>query len=165
MFCTECGNQVPENARFCTKCGKALAQTAPQPAAQPMYQPAPQYAAQPAPQYTPQPAVEPKKVDVTVIYPDGKSDVGTLLIYPTEIVVIRKSRFMLYAFGFLGYLLDKGKETLRLPVSQVAFAKREQAGLNKNAFRITMNNGESFQFFLNNPKKNLPYLEAVIGQR
>ena len=157
MFCTECGNKLPDNARFCTKCGKALAQAAPQPAAQPMYQPAPQYAAQPV--------IEPRKFDMTVTYPDGKADIGYILVSPTEIVVIKKSIFMRGMFGYLGHLLDKGKESLRLPVSQIAFAEREQSGLNKNAFRITMNNGESFLFFLQNPKKNLPYLEAIIGNR
>lgn len=165
MFCTECGNKLPDNARFCTKCGKALAQAAPQPAAQPMYQPAPQYAAQPVPQYAPQPVMEPRKINMTVNYPNGKSEIGYILVSPTEIVVVKKSVATQAMFGYLGYMLDRGKETLRFPISQIAFAEREQSGLNKNAFRITMNNGESFLFFLQNPKKNLPYLEAIIGNR
>ena len=153
MFCTECGNKVADNARFCTKCGKALARATPQ------------YAAQPAPQYAPQPVMEPRKVNATVTYPGGKSDIGYVLIYPTEIVVIKKSVIMQGMFGYMGSLLDKGRESLRLPVSQIAFAEREQAGLNKNVFRITMNNGESFQFFLQNPKKNLPYLEEILKDK
>lgn len=161
MFCTQCGNKVADNARFCTKCGKALAQSVAQPTPQPAVQPA----YQPALQYAPQPVMEPKKVNATVTYPGGKSDVGYVLISPAEIVVIKKSMLMQGVFGYLGWLLDSGKVSLRLPVSQIAFAEREQAGLNKNAFRITMDNGESFLFFLQNPKKNLPYLEEILKDK
>lgn len=45
MFCTKCGNVVPENASFCPICGASLKST---------NQPAPQQA--PAPAYTPAPA-------------------------------------------------------------------------------------------------------------
>ena len=48
MFCTNCGSQVADGARFCTSCGAAIPAAAPQPA-QPQYQqPQP---AQPQSQY------------------------------------------------------------------------------------------------------------------
>ncbi|MBR5931133.1 MAG: zinc ribbon domain-containing protein [Lachnospiraceae bacterium] len=53
MFCTNCGNQVPDGAKFCTACGAPIGQRAPQQpqqAAAPVYQQAPVRAAAPAPQ-------------------------------------------------------------------------------------------------------------------
>ena len=54
MFCSNCGKQNPDNARFCASCGTPFTETpGPQyapPPPQPQYAPPPQYAAPPAQQ-------------------------------------------------------------------------------------------------------------------
>ena len=58
MFCTKCGSQLAEGARFCSRCGAPVAQPVAQPAVQ---TPPPQnsYPAQPAPAAAPQPQMAP----------------------------------------------------------------------------------------------------------
>lgn len=64
MFCTNCGKQQPDGAKFCTNCGASLAvpksagQTMQQPVAQ-QPAPAPAPAAAPAPTPTPEPDKKP----------------------------------------------------------------------------------------------------------
>ena len=57
-FCTQCGQQLPENSRFCTNCGTPIPEE-PQPQ-QEYTQPEPQQAyTQPQPQTNPQPEPQP----------------------------------------------------------------------------------------------------------
>lgn len=66
MFCSKCGNQIPEGAAFCSVCGTAVTQPAPsaQPAVQPVVQPPVQPVMQPLVQ--PQAAAQPAKPNVAV---------------------------------------------------------------------------------------------------
>jgi TM2 domain-containing membrane protein YozV len=66
MFCSNCGKQNPDNAKFCDGCGQPVASTAAPQYAPPRQQqytppPQPQYAPPPPPQYAPpQPPVYPQ---------------------------------------------------------------------------------------------------------
>ncbi len=85
-FCTHCGAQLPDGARFCTSCGTPVAAAptvnpAPQPQAPVQQAPqpqAPQYNQPVQPRPTPQPAAEPPRgividapADATVTISDG----------------------------------------------------------------------------------------------
>lgn len=61
MFCTKCGAQIADNARFCTSCGATLETSAPvvTPVAEPAPAVNPVPAAEPAPATNDAPAVEP----------------------------------------------------------------------------------------------------------
>jgi TM2 domain-containing membrane protein YozV len=58
MFCSNCGKQNPDNARFCANCGATITDqpnpqyTTPPPQPQPQYSPPPQAAVQPPSQHT-----------------------------------------------------------------------------------------------------------------
>lgn len=78
MFCTKCGNNIPEGTKFCTKCGapapvlppKPVAPTpAPAPKAAPTPTPAPAPAPAPAPKAAPTPAPTPKPASAPVPAP------------------------------------------------------------------------------------------------
>jgi hypothetical protein len=71
MFCSNCGRENPDNAKFCASCGNLIADTPNQqhaPPPQPQYAPPPQpqYAPPPQPQYAPpfQPQNAPQPVRV-----------------------------------------------------------------------------------------------------
>ena len=53
MYCSNCGNQNPEEARFCTSCGQPLTARSQQPPQSGEYQPPPQYD---VPSYAPPPS-------------------------------------------------------------------------------------------------------------
>jgi hypothetical protein len=53
--------------------------------------------------------------------------------------------FVMVLFGIIGNLLFKGKETLRLNISDIISGHKENFRLNKNAYHITMKNGETIE--------------------
>lgn len=65
MFCTNCGAQIPDGARFCTSCGAAQGDAPRQPEPQPAPEPMPV----PQPELQPVPAPEPVQQPTSVIPP------------------------------------------------------------------------------------------------
>ncbi len=62
MFCTNCGNNIPDGSKFCTFCG-AVVEVAPiqpesQPTAEAQFQPEPVAQPQPAVQFQPEPVIQ-----------------------------------------------------------------------------------------------------------
>lgn len=140
MFCSKCGNAVAENARFCTNCGNALAQTASQN------------------------TVEPIVDGVNLFFPDKHNEIGRVLIFPNEILVAQCD-FIRNSDDYLSNFLNTAVLTLRLPVSEIVSGKKARFRINPNAYHITMRNGETFVFCLDNPKTTIPHLDAIIGRR
>ncbi len=52
MFCSNCGNKLPDNAKFCTECGAKIASAESQPTQQPASAPAFEPVAEKTPVYS-----------------------------------------------------------------------------------------------------------------
>ena len=78
MFCTNCGNQIPDGAKFCTVCGAPVRAAAPVRAQQPTYQTQQQPAYQAAPQAVPVYAVPAAKAKQTTRWPVSTGIMGIL---------------------------------------------------------------------------------------
>ncbi len=144
MFCSKCGRPVGEEARFCSNCGTAISYNTSSP-------------------ITP---IEHNQIKdgVNIFYPDGHNEMGYVLISSTEIIVFKKSQLIRAAFGLVGSMLDKGKETARINISDIANGYKERFRLNKNAYHIRMKNGDTYIFCFDKHKTTIPYLESVIRQ-
>ena len=99
---------------------------------------------------------------INIFYPDGHNEVGRIHVSSTEIIIFKKSMFVMVLFGIIGNLLFKGKETLRLNISDIISGHKEKFRLNKNAYHITTKNGETYILCFDSPKKMIPYLESLI---
>lgn len=166
MFCSNCGTQVQDNARFCYKCGSAITQNA-QPSANTYQQPGvyeqPNVYQQPV---QPQPTVSYSntqvKDGVNVVFPDGHNEIGDIYISATEIVFIKKSKAVRAAFGFLGSAIENGQERFRINVSDIAGGCKTRIGINPNVYQITLRDGQIFKLCLNKPK-TISYLQGRFG--
>ena len=89
MFCTNCGNQVPDGAKFCTVCGAPIAQNAPAPQneASPVRQAPPVRAQQPAYQAAPQ---------AVPVYAVPAAKAGKLTKWPVSTGIMGILHFLLY---------------------------------------------------------------------
>ena len=88
MFCSNCGKQNPDNAKFCASCGASFTNTlGPQyapPPPQPQYAPPPQYGAPPAQQTIinmAPPPVFPGMQAATVVSPKSKMTAALLAFF------------------------------------------------------------------------------------
>ena len=148
MFCSNCGTQIEDHARFCYNCGSAITQNASQPG---------NYQQPNAYQQNYQ-----DKFGVNIVYPDGHNEIGDLYITATEMVFVKKSKAVRLAFGFLGSALENGEATLRLNIADIVRGGRTKIGLNPHVYQITLRNGEAYKLCVNNPAK-LSYLEGRFG--
>jgi len=107
MFCSNCGNQIPDNTPFCNYCG-AQQQTVQ--SAQYNPQPTPQPVPQPTPQYNPQPPVQKKK----------KSNGALIVIIVVLVLVIA---FLIGKFIIAPYFLSdpepETEYTTEVPVPEI----------------------------------------------
>lgn len=157
MNCPRCGTFVENDACFCSECGIALAQSAPNACPTP---PANTYQAPPQSSYN----TAAQKCGVTVVYPDGHSEIGDLYISPAEITFVKKSKAVRLAFGFLGSAIEDGEQSLRLRVCDIVGGCRTRIGLNHNVYQITLNNGATFKICFN-MGKNITLLENLLMRR
>ena len=68
---------------------------------------------------------------IRVFYPDGHSEIGKIYIFPTEIVVYKKSMAIRLAFGLVGSFFDNGNESLRFNICDIINAQQAQFRLKK----------------------------------
>jgi TM2 domain-containing membrane protein YozV len=89
MFCSNCGKQNPDNAKFCDNCGKPIVN-----AAAPQYSPPPQqqYAPPPPPQYAPPPQPQYAPPPQPVYQQPPPSPFAAPQFPPAEAVISPKSR-------------------------------------------------------------------------
>ncbi len=166
MFCSNCGTQVQDNARFCYKCGSAIAQNTQQASTsyeQPDTYQQPNVYQQPAPS---QPAASYNNVQVkdgvNIVFPDGHNEIGDIHIFANEIIFIKKSKAVRVAFGFLGSAVENGDERLRINVSDIVSGCKTRIGINPNVYQITLRDGQVFKLCLNKPK-TISYLQGRFG--
>ena len=81
MFCTNCGNQIPDGAKFCTVCGAPVRAEAPVRAQQQTYQTQQQPVYQAAPQAVPVYAVPAAKAKQTTRWPVSTGIMGILHLF------------------------------------------------------------------------------------
>ena len=62
MFCSNCGNRLPEDALFCNQCGHRVRRPAPEPEPEPVFEPEPAPEPEPVFEPEPEPAPEPEPV-------------------------------------------------------------------------------------------------------
>lgn len=156
MFCSQCGTQVDDTARFCYRCGSPITQgPTPSNSYQTNY-------SQPAQPTSPQPPASNVKDRVNIVYPDGHSEIGDLYISASEIVFVKKSKTVLVAFGYVGNRMENGQEALRLQVSDIVSGQRTRIGLNRNVYQITLRDGNTYRLCLSHPG-TITYLEGRFG--
>lgn len=145
MFCPKCGKPVGEAACFCANCGNAIVRNTSRPATQGEYMQI--------------------KDGVSIFYPNGHNEIGYVLITTTEIIVYKKSKFVMLAFGMIGTMLDEGQEAMRIRISEIANGYKERFRLNKNAYYLNMKNGDTYIMCFDKHKTTIPYLDSLIGRR
>ena len=145
MFCSKCGKPVGEEARFCSHFGAAVVLNTSRPTVPTGYSQI--------------------KDGVNIFYPNGHNEIGYVLISPTEIIVYKKSKVVMAAFGLVGTLLDEGQEAMRIRISEIANGYKERFRLNKNAYYINMKNGDTYIMCFDKHKTTIPYLDSLIGRR
>ncbi len=101
---------------------------------------------------------------INIFYPNGGNDLGRVVISENEIVIYKKSIASVVGLGLLGSILDKGKENLRINISDIVSGKQERFRLSKNAYHITMRDGNTYVLIFDRPKTTIPYLEKLIGK-
>lgn len=156
MFCTRCGAQVENNAAFCQVCGNALAQSAYQ---QPVSQP--EYQQQVYQQYNYKENYL-EKFGINMVYPNGRNDIGDLYVTATEIIFVKKSKAVRFAFGLIGSTIESGEEKVRINIADVVVGGKTSIGINTNVYQLTLRNGEVYKLCVNNPAKLL-YLRQIFG--
>lgn len=159
MFCSQCGTQLENTARFCFNCGSPVSSGA---QTSNTYQPpvGRQPAANGASNYTEK---QQEHFGVNIVYPDGRyNEIGDLYITDTEMIFVKKSKGVRIAFGFLGTAMQQGEEKLRFNLADIISGGRTRIGLNSNVYQITLRNGDTYKLCVNNPAK-LSYLERMFG--
>ena len=103
--------------------------------------------------------------EVTIFYPNGKFEVGRVVITPTELVFYKKSIVGMSAFGLVGSFLMKGKEHLRIPMQEIVGGRQDRFRANKKACYITLRDGKEWVLVFGKPDQSIPYLASLITCR
>ena len=162
IFCSNCGTQVQDTAKFCFRCGSPIysgGQAAPEPQTvnpQPAYQ-------QPAAPDTGYRSNHQECFGVNIVYPDGRhNEIGDLYITASELIFVKKSKGVRIAFGFVGSAIEQGEEKLRISFGEIAGGRRTRLGINPNVYEINLRNGQTYKLCVNNPGK-ISCLEQRFG--
>lgn len=112
---------------------------------------------------------------INIFYPNGRNDLGRVVISPTEIIIserqsgfvggVTASASVVGAHG-LSLILDKlnkEKESLRISIGDIITGKQQRFRLNKNAYYITMKDGSTYVLIFDRPKTTIPYLDSLIN--
>ena len=94
--------------------------------------------------------------------PNGSNFFGKIEITGSEMIIFKKSKWIVYLFGLLGNALAKGKEELRIRFADIAEAKKERYMLNKNAYYVTTKQGYTYILIFDHPKTTIEYLNSLI---
>ncbi len=99
---------------------------------------------------------------INFFMPDGRNFFGKIQITGSEMIIYKKSKWILLLFGMIGNALARGKEELRIRFEDIAEAKKERYMLNKNAYYVTMKDGYEYILIFDHPRATIDYLNSMI---
>ena len=158
MFCSKCGNQLVDNARFCTKCGAPVAagtqgarQTNIQPVAM-RQEYAQNAAAQPG-----RPAVDPETVLYQGVCLKRENTIRTL---PGDAVINYNGLFYYKRQAFMN-MTGKREPDFFVPSSEVMDITTSVKDMNK-VMELHMRDGSVLEFYSPKFKKMLEAMETAV---
>lgn len=99
---------------------------------------------------------------INIFYPDKHNVMGKMYITNEEIIIYKRSVATLLGLRTVGVLLDGNKPILRINIADIIEGKKERFRLNKNAFYLTLKDGNTYICCFDKPKITIPYLEGLI---
>jgi len=99
---------------------------------------------------------------IKFFYTDGCHFAGRIKITNSEIIIYKKSICTVLFLGIIGDIFIRGKEHLRIQINNIANLKKDRYKRNKNACYMTLQSGETYIIFLNNPQETIDYLNYRI---
>jgi hypothetical protein len=115
---------------------------------------------------------------IVLHYPDGSCFLGCVKINDTEMFFFKKSGKGIYnrisivsggiASGVYNSLIPNAlaseEKKNGIQIDEIVEAKRKRFRLNKNAYYVTLKDGNTYIMIFDNPNSTIEYLESVISK-
>lgn len=108
---------------------------------------------------------------IVLHYPDGSCFLGILRINDSELVFFEKNEQGIFRTNvmvnevvdcFAPNSLASIKKRDRVQIDEIVEAKRKRYRLNKNAYYLTLKDGNTYVLIFDHPNSTIDYLESVI---